>query len=127
MGDFNEEPNNESITDFLKAKSDTSNLALSDLFNLMPELHKASQLGSHKYKGNWSFLDQVIISASLLLDKNHIHLSTDKAQVFKAGFLLEDDPVYLGKKPFRTYSGPRYLGGFSDHLPVYIDLIFSDN
>lgn len=127
IGDFNDEPNNESITDFLKAKSDTSNLAPSDLFNLMPELHKASQIGSHKYRGNWSFLDQIIISASLLQNKKGLHLSRDNAQVFKAGFLLEEDPVYLGNKPFRTYSGPRYLGGFSDHLPVYIDLILSDN
>jgi len=32
------------------------------------------------------------------------------------------DEVYYGKKLFRTYIGPRYFGGFSDHLPVYIDL-----
>jgi hypothetical protein len=37
--------------------------------------------------------------------------------------MLEDDETYHGKKLFRTYIGPRYFGGFSDHLPVYIDLI----
>ena len=36
------------------------------------------------------------------------------------GFLLEPDPTYLGKKPFRTYLGPVYHGGISDHLPVRI-------
>ena len=34
-----------------------------------------------------------------------------------------DDEVYHGKKLFRTYIWPRYFGGFSDHLPVYIDLV----
>ena len=34
-----------------------------------------------------------------------------------------DDEAYHGKKLFRTYIGPRYFGGFSDHLPVYIDLV----
>ena len=24
--------------------------------------------------------------------------------------------------PFRTFGGAKYLGGYSDHLPVYIDL-----
>jgi hypothetical protein len=39
-----------------------------------------------------------------------------------ADFLLTGDTKNLGKMPYRTYSGPNYLGGFSDHLPVYLDL-----
>ena len=37
-------------------------------------------------------------------------------------FLLEEDKTYFGYKPCPTYRGPRYVGGYSDHLPIYIDL-----
>ena len=42
--------------------------------------------------------------------------------VFSASFLLEEDKTYFGYKPCPTYRGPRYVGGYSDHLPIYIDL-----
>jgi hypothetical protein len=42
--------------------------------------------------------------------------------IFEEDFLLEDDEKFFGKKPFRTYVGMKYAGGFSDHLPVYVDL-----
>ena len=44
------------------------------------------------------------------------------ASIFHPDFLFVNDENYGGKKLFRTYVGPRYHGGFSDHLPVYIDL-----
>jgi hypothetical protein len=47
----------------------------------------------------------------------------DGGVIFDADFLLEKDEKNMGVKPFRTYSGFSYKGGFSDHLPVYIDLI----
>ena len=41
-------------------------------------------------------------------------------RVFDAPFLLADDPDYPGKKPFPTYGGYKWSGGYSDHLPVLI-------
>ena len=35
-------------------------------------------------------------------------------------FLMTWDNVHTGYKPLRTYSGPRYLGGVSDHCPVLL-------
>ena len=60
-------------------------------------------------------LDQIIVSGNLY--RKHL-----KAKVLKADFLLMDDDVYLGKKPYRTYHGYKYLGGYSDHLPVFVDI-----
>ena len=60
---------------------------------------------------------------NLLNDKYRLHYQEGSANIFHPDFLLTDDETHGGKKPFRTYLGPRYLGGFSDHLPVYIDLI----
>jgi len=41
-------------------------------------------------------------------------------RVFDEPFLLADDPDYPGKKPFPTYGGYKWTGGYSDHLPVLI-------
>ncbi|MFW6275735.1 MAG: endonuclease, partial [bacterium] len=46
----------------------------------------------------------------------------DQASIYQNEFLLEKDQKYMGEKPFRTYHGPAYHGGYSDHLPVYTDL-----
>ena len=47
--------------------------------------------------------------------------SFQNADIFVEPFLTE----WKGRKkglPFRTFSGRRYLGGYSDHFPVYINL-----
>ena len=42
--------------------------------------------------------------------------------IFAPPFLLEPDAAWLGDKPRRTYVGPRYNGGLSDHLPIILKL-----
>jgi len=51
-----------------------------------------------------------------------LKIETDQSGICNFDFLLEPDPVFLGKKPFRTYLGPVYHGGTSDHLPVKLCL-----
>ena len=43
--------------------------------------------------------------------------------IFAPPFLLEPDKAWLGEKPRRTYVGPQYNGGLSDHLPVILKLL----
>ncbi|MDL2283047.1 endonuclease [Odoribacter sp. OttesenSCG-928-G04] len=77
--------------------------------------------GSYKYQGDWQTIDHIIVSGVLLDSKNRIY--TDKRlKLFQEDFLLEEDKKYFGFKPYRTYSGPRYHGGYSDHLPIYLDI-----
>ena len=67
--------------------------------------------GTYRYHGAWGSLDHIFCNhrmASLLID----------CHVNDAPFLLEKDKKYGGVKPRRTYLGPRYIGGFSDHLPL---------
>ncbi|MBR4352144.1 MAG: hypothetical protein IKQ01_03650 [Bacteroidales bacterium] len=64
--------------------------------------------GTIKYHGRWEQIDHFFVSPSM---EGHM-------QIFAPPFLLEDDPAYLGTKPRRTYVGPRYHGGLSDHLPI---------
>ena len=117
MGDFNSTPKDTEIKDGLMHKDDTH------FINLMASA-KAGQ-GSYNYQGHWSFLDQIIVSHNLADIKSTCPLTlySKQGQAFEADFLLIDDEKNLKQKPFRTYLGVKYQGGYSDHLPVYIDLI----
>jgi hypothetical protein len=68
----------------------------------------AAAPGTIKYHGRWEQIDHFFVSPSM----------EGQMQIFAPPFLLEDDPAYLGTKPRRTYIGPRYHGGLSDHLPI---------
>lgn len=122
MGDFNDEPESNPLIDGLKVCLNINNKCPSGLVSISAILRSKGQ-GSYKYQGVWGMIDQIIVSESLLDQKRKIFTSPENASVFKANFLLEPDDAYIGDKPFRTFVGFKYHGGFSDHLPVYIDLI----
>ena len=67
--------------------------------------------GTYRYHGEWRSLDHLLCSPMLAARKM-------ACEIGDLPFLLEKDEKYGGKKPFRTYLGPRYLGGYSDHLPL---------
>ena len=124
MGDFNDSPNEESVTKGLRAKS-PDNYKEGDLVNLMyPLMNK--QIGSHFYAGEtgneWSMLDQIVVSSNLLKTNNSVRVKENKAHIFSANFLLETNKKGI-IVPNRTFIGMKYHGGFSDHLPIYIDVI----
>ncbi len=122
MGDLNDEPESAPVVEglgaCLKATSDCS----SSLINIAAIL-KNRGFGSYKYQGNWGIIDQIIVPQSLLSGSHGLHTSPQRAAVFENDVLLEPDKQYSGKRPFRTFIGFRYHGGYSDHLPVYIDLL----
>ncbi|MCX6282999.1 MAG: endonuclease, partial [Bacteroidetes bacterium] len=121
MGDFNDEPESASIREILHALPPDSLKATTDLINLMCPF--SGRQGSHRYRGIWSLLDQFMVSANLLKPAAGLRLVPGSVCIFKGAFLLKEDLKYFGNKPFRTYNGLRYEGGFSDHLPVYLDLV----
>ncbi len=122
LGDLNDEPEDKSVKTTLNAKLEFDNINSSELYNLSYYLQSAKNKGSHKYQGKWGMLDHIIVSGSLLNENNRIHTTKDDAHVFEAKFLLETDSKYQGFTPNRTYIGFKYHAGFSDHLPIYIDL-----
>ncbi|WP_417610571.1 hypothetical protein [Owenweeksia hongkongensis] len=120
-GDFNDEWTNISLRDTLQAHPLVVDATNEGLINLMATLPPAQ--GSHRYRGTWSYLDQIIVSPSFF-NQNSISLIGDQAYVVDYNFLLSTDDRYPGYVPFRTFIGMKYNGGFSDHLPVYVDLQF---
>ena len=122
MGDMNDEPESQPVAEGLGACLREVPDCPSGLINIAAIL-KDRGFGSYKYQGVWGIIDQLIVSQSLLDGKHKLYTTTLKAKVFESDQLLEPDERYSGKRPFRTFIGFRYHGGFSDHLPVYIDLL----
>lgn len=86
---------------------------LNAMTNLMLPIQK-SGLGTHKYQGIWTCLDQFYVSPSLV--------SRAQTTIFSPPWLLEEDTKYLDFKPRRTYVGFRYNDGYSDHLPIVLTI-----
>jgi len=120
MGDLNDEPIDPSVKEVLHALPDTVNSDSQALINLM--YNKMGKEGTHKYQGEWGVLDHIIVSKPLFNPQATTTLFDYKGHIFKADFLLESDATHLGTKPFRTYIGMKHNGGYSDHLPIYVDL-----
>lgn len=118
MGDFNDYPYNRSLTQMLGAAKPKKKADPHTLYNLMYGMKG----GTNRYRGEWGILDQIIVSGTLLQPTNNIHTTPDKAQILRHPFLLEEDDRYGGDIPSRTYIGMKYHGGYSDHLPVCVDL-----
>ncbi len=122
MGDFNDYPSDVSMSQTLRGLSlgDTPP-QVSELYNLMFPFDEKN-IGTHKHQGDWGCLDQILVSGALIDTLSSTHTSPQDVHIFSPSFLLEEDEKYLGTKPFRTYVGYKYNAGFSDHLPIYIDL-----
>ncbi len=123
MGDFNDAPTDQSVIEYLKAQVPVRNTESKQLYNLMYPLSLTHD-GTHPYQGHWAVLDHMIVSSALLDKSNKIYTTMESAYPYKADFLLEDDTKYGGQKTNRSYIGFKYHGGYSDHLPVVLDLFF---
>lgn len=106
MGDFNASPDEEAIRKGLGFERKRMNP--DGFFNLMHDFPKGT--GTYKYQDSWSCIDQIIANRDL------------PTRIFSPEFILIDDSKYLGQKLFRTYIGMQYKGGYSDHLPVIVDI-----
>jgi len=121
MGDFNDEPNNTSIRQTLKALPPDNTFNVKELYNLFYRFTKQNNVGTYKYGRQWNLLDQIIVSGNLLDRKQSFHVLPETATIFQRDFMMEKDSSNGGKKPFKTYTGMKHTGGYSDHLPVFVD------
>ena len=123
MGDFNDYPDCSSMCKVLGAKKTDGTIKEKGLYNMFWK-HAMEGKGSYKYQGEWNMLDQIIVSGKMLKGGG-LYTSQDKAVIFETPFILEEDKQHFGYKPMRTFNGRRYIGGYSDHLPIYIDLFLN--
>ncbi|HRK27784.1 MAG TPA: endonuclease/exonuclease/phosphatase family protein [Chitinophagales bacterium] len=124
MGDFNDEPHNNSLTTTLRAMPffdpDAAAKNPDNLVNLMAPLAK-NGLGSYNHQGNWNALDQFVVSNAFFTDKKGIRLTPADVRIYNPQWLLFTNNK--GEQmPNKTYGGNKYYGGYSDHLPVVLYL-----
>jgi hypothetical protein len=123
LGDFNDDPVNVSLLDYLKAhpiKCDSIRAEFefewkAELFNLSYQSFEDGA-GSYKYRDTWNMLDQIVISGSLLTD-DKFHYICSSFKVHKPNYIVTQTGDYEGT-PFPTFGGRKHLGGYSDHFPV---------
>jgi endonuclease/exonuclease/phosphatase family metal-dependent hydrolase len=102
MGDFNDTPDGRQFS------------VVSDILeNKGVYLHDRGE-GTIRYKGKWELIDNFLVSRNL---------NVSEMSIIEIPFLMTYDRRYPGEKPYRTYSGPRYIGGVSDHCPITICIL----
>lgn len=103
MGDFNAEPTDKIFREIGKR-----------LTSLMPqgrkELRQAQ--GSYYFRKVWGYIDHIFVSPRVL------QFFSRRVTVGRFPFLLTEKGT-----PSRTFQGPIYKGGISDHLPIWADLL----
>lgn len=120
MGDFNDGPDNISITDHLHAKGKKKQIKSKELYNPFHKLFKRG-IGTIAWRDTWDLFDQVMISKSLIA-KDYSSYQMYKAGIFNPNFLQTPEGRYKGY-PFRSFANGSFTNGYSDHFPVYIHLI----
>lgn len=68
--------------------------------------------GTIRYEGKWDLIDMFLVSPDM--DKG------SRMEICRIPFLMTREKKHPGVKPLRTYSGPRYNGGVSDHCPIVL-------
>jgi predicted extracellular nuclease len=111
MGDFNDEPSNESVHKYL----------MQDDFYNLHRRYENKNTGTVNHQGEWMVFDQIIVSKSLLNDDTY-NISKKNGEIYnekRVTFTHKDG----NSTPSRTYGGPKYYGGYSDHYAVFTDIV----
>lgn len=112
-GDFNENPDEENLRNLLY--DDHHQKILENPFE---DLFSTKNYSAFHYKSGLLF-DQILLSQSFFTGNKGF--SFQDARVFKPEKIRSRNKMY-SERPFRTYAGTRYLGGYSDHFPVFVVL-----
>ncbi|MDY0102731.1 MAG: endonuclease [Lentimicrobium sp.] len=121
-GDFNDTPTDESVLQHLGTFLEIPDTTGPFLYNLMGPFLGKWDTGTHKFREEWSIIDQFIVSSYLLNKTAGLRLAEKRAEIVRFPFMVEEDRTHNGTKPYRTFNGMRYQGGFSDHLPILLHL-----
>lgn len=140
MGDMNDAPNTKALCQNMRFGEGLSNL----MQPLQQQLRQGLlAYGTYKYRGEWDFLDQFWVNDGLkqpeavnkqsnkqnlqpnLSSHGTVSVWVDSIRSVCFPFMLKEDATHMGHRPWCSYHGYRYEGGFSDHLPICLDLHIS--
>ena len=120
MGDLNDDPLDKSVKLDLGSVSRPKRMSSLEFYNPMVQLYRMG-MGTLAWRDSWNLFDQILVSRRLV-QHNAQYLRLYKAGIFNPDFLITPTGPYKGY-PFRAMKNNRYNKGYSDHFPVYIQLI----
>lgn len=107
MGDLNDYPDN------------MAPKLISEKLQAMISKESGKFGGSYNYRGEWDVLDHIMVSSNFLKGGS-IKVVKRSGEILSPDFIITE---YKGELvPKRNYAGSKYLDGYSDHLPVTIDV-----
>jgi len=125
MGDMNDNPEDVSMTDYLRGRETIAEMKEGELFSPFLRMHKDG-FGTEEYHDEWNIFDCILVNGALTDTDalGSLHICPSDAEkhygyVFNPPFLVQQEGRFAGT-PFRTFSGGQFIGGYSDHYPTYI-------
>ncbi len=125
MGDFNDNPYNRSLVDYLMAVNNralvkSSRTTKKYMYNLMHRFLD-DQIGTYVFNTNLNILDQFIVSKSILSEVAGVPFDISTVDIIKYPEIVKgsyNTPVKFGRPKNKDY----HPDGFSDHLPISLVL-----
>jgi len=121
MGDFNDNPTDKSLAQVLKVSDSPGPAGKNSLYNCDVNFDWKKGEGSEFYRGDWSRFIQIIVTSSLIMNQTGPGGTFTDIHLFRPDWLLVSDTTYKQMIPKRMFQENNTIG-FSDHLPVYIEL-----
>ncbi len=120
MGDFNDDPTNDSMKKHLRAVWDKNKIQEGDLYNPFYDFFRRG-IGTLAWRDSWNLFDMIVFNQTLLTEDKSTYTFA-RAGVFNERYLVQTEGRFAGY-PLRTHAGNTFIGGYSDHFPIYIYLI----
>lgn len=121
MGDFNSKRSQTAMNSVLKVKSYDKNEGKGSLCDLISRYDGNNNVGTHKYSGHWDVIDHMIVDGGMLNQNNKVFTTPYSGHICHEKFLLtQSKSGYYSPK--RSYKGDFWTSGYSDHLPISMDL-----
>ena len=111
IGDFNEDPDDKNIM-LLEKVGFTS---------LMKPMIGEPKVGTYVYRGEDSFLDQIIVNKHLQ-DEEGLSIVEESVHILDLPKYRQQEGKYK-HYPYRFWAGNSLLGGYSDHLAIKVEII----
>lgn len=122
LGDFNDNPTDKSIKKELLKPIKILNDEYYTFYNPMEFMFKKGW-NSLSYRDELHLFDQIILSSNLKLKGDFINVfQFYRAGIYNPSYLTSHKGPYKGY-PKRSFQNNRFADGYSDHYPVYVQLI----
>jgi len=120
MGDLNDDPVNHSVKETLMAIGDQKKMKPQNMYNPFYEPFRKG-LGTNAWRDSWSLFDQIILSYGIVHERGE-GWRYYRAEIYNERRLVQRTGRYAGY-PYRSFAGGQYIGGYSDHFPVFVYLV----